>query len=252
MDPCATTYVMSTEYYDNCQIPVQYEEKEAFYEKLNAVQERLSKDDLAVLIGDLIDKAGPDNTSLEHGDWRNCLRDRNDNGETFAASRSFKCLILVLHYASTQPAVRSVGSQLTTSRSAFDFRNCLRDMCNNSCTDVGLEQDHHLMIHASLTVDSGIEKRRQLKALILSASDDKCDAFELRYCGKFRKVKGIYISHQKELAGGGRFFDGPVTDIHGHHLSDNIEAMCGFEISCSPLAAEPKFSQGPGIKDLVM
>lgn len=68
---------------DECFAPAEIsdaEEKNAFYEQLNAVREILPKGDFVIVMGDLNDNMTPCSDMGKHG-----FGDRNDNGRKSAA-----------------------------------------------------------------------------------------------------------------------------------------------------------------------
>lgn len=62
------------------------EGKKAFYEQLKAVEERLPKDDIPVVMGELCAKVSSDNIFFGHAMGKHGSRERNNNGKRFAAS----------------------------------------------------------------------------------------------------------------------------------------------------------------------
>ena len=58
--------------------------KEAFYEQLQSVFERIPTRDIKVLLGDLNAKIGSDNSGKEHIMGTHGLGEMNDNGERFS------------------------------------------------------------------------------------------------------------------------------------------------------------------------
>lgn len=58
--------------------------REISYEQLNAVQERLSKENMRIVLGNLNAKVDSDNILVEHTMRKHVVGDGNDNGGRFA------------------------------------------------------------------------------------------------------------------------------------------------------------------------
>ncbi|VDP83084.1 unnamed protein product [Schistosoma curassoni] len=68
--------------------------KDQFYERLQPIIEKCSRNDLTILMGDLNAKVGIDNTGYEDTMGRHGLGQRNENGERFANLCAFNKLVI--------------------------------------------------------------------------------------------------------------------------------------------------------------
>ncbi|VDO55909.1 unnamed protein product [Schistosoma margrebowiei] len=64
--------------------------KDQFYERLQSITEKCPRKDLTIVMGDLNDKVGIDNTGYEDIMGRHRMRERNGNGERFPHKRIHK------------------------------------------------------------------------------------------------------------------------------------------------------------------
>ena len=57
------------------------EEKDEFYEQLQAVKDKIPKHNLCIIMGDFNAKVGRDNTAFERTVGRNGMGDKDENGQ---------------------------------------------------------------------------------------------------------------------------------------------------------------------------
>ncbi|VDP71766.1 unnamed protein product, partial [Schistosoma curassoni] len=68
--------------------------KDQFYERLQSIIEKCQRKDLTILMGDLNDKVGKDNTGYEDIMGRHGLGERNENEQRFANLCAFNKLVI--------------------------------------------------------------------------------------------------------------------------------------------------------------
>ena len=101
------------------------EEKEEFYDQIQAVIDRAPKRDMKILMGDLNSKVGTDNTDRELTMGRHGTGEQNENGEIFTEFCTFNDLVIggtlfphkTIHKTRGFPQMAEQRTRLTTSPS---------------------------------------------------------------------------------------------------------------------------------------
>ena len=126
--------------------------KEAFYEQLQSVFERIPTRDIKVLLGDLNAKIGSDNSGKEHIMGTHGLGEMNDNGERFSDFCAVNNMVIGgsvfphkrIHKATWVSRDRKTENQIDHITIAKKFRSSMIDVQVKRGADAA--SDHHLVI----------------------------------------------------------------------------------------------------------
>ena len=128
------------------------EEKDNFYNRLQAVIEGLPNKDLNIIIGDANAKVGEDNTGYEETMGKHGVGQMNENGERFANICSFNRLVIggtifphkKIHKAIWVSPDQRTENQIDHVCISRKFRRSLEDV--RVLRGVDISSDHHLLL----------------------------------------------------------------------------------------------------------
>ena len=175
------------------------DDKDQFYEQLQAVINKAPKRDLLILLGDMNAKIGSDNSGLEHVMGIHGMGTMNDNGRRFTDFCAFNSLIIGgslfphkdIHKITWISPDRVTESQLDHITISKKFRTSMLDVRVKRGADAA--SDHHLLIcklrlklKAAKKIQSSTGFRYNVAAL---QSKEKLNAFRVSLQNRFEVLE---------------------------------------------------------------
>ena len=189
------------------------EDKEEFYNKLQAILTKLPNKDINIVMGDLNAKVGEDNRHYEQVMGKHGLGQINDNGDRLLACCVYNNLVIggtifphkKIHKATWISPDGQTENQIDHFCINRKFRRSLEDVRILRGADVG--SDHHLVI-AKVKIklkkykkeNNGCRKKYQVNLL---QDDNKKKDFQLELSNKFQALENLedlpIEEHWKEI-----------------------------------------------------
>ncbi|GFR70255.1 craniofacial development protein 2 [Elysia marginata] len=164
-------------------------EKDAFYDLLQEVMDKLPKKDINILMGDANAKIGRENTGYDRIMGSHGLGEMNDNGERFANFCLFNKMVIGgpifphkrVHKATWVSSDNVTENQIDHFCVSQRFRRSLNDVIVQRGADIG--SDHHYVAwKTEATPQEARKSKGSAKETILSKSPEWC------YKGRFQTV----------------------------------------------------------------
>ena len=197
------------------------EEKDNFYNRLQAVVEGLPNKDLNIIMGDANAMVGEDNTGYEETMGKHGVGQMNENGERFANICSFNRLVIggtifpqkKIHKATCVSPDQRTENQIDHFCISRKFRRSLEDVRVLRGADIG--SDHHLLLAVMklrLTIfhkNDGY-RRPKYQVSLLQGGLNKKEKFKLRLKNKFQALE----------------VNSRNVEDHWKHVKETIIATC--------------------------
>ena len=176
------------------------EEKDNFYNILQAVREGLPNKDLNIIMGDANAKVGEDNTGYEETMGKHGVSQMNENGERFANICFFNRLVIgdtifphkKIHKATWVSPDQRTENQIDHFCISRKFRRSLEDVRVLRGADIGL--DHHLLLavmklRLKIFHKNDGCRRPKYQVSLLQGGLNKKEEFKLSLKNKFNSWK---------------------------------------------------------------
>ena len=164
------------------------EEKDEFYEQLQAAKDKIPKQNLCIIMGDFNAKVGSDNTTLERTMGRNGIGDRNENGQQLVEFCSENGMVITgtifnhkdIHKYTWTSSDNNTQNQIDHILVNGKYRRSLLDTKARRGTYIG--SDHQLVISELKLMlkrtdkKNKVERRRYVRKL----RDPNCREFRIR------------------------------------------------------------------------
>lgn len=182
------------------------DEKEDFYQKLQAIVQTLSPRNLIMVMGDFNAKIGSDNTGMESVMGREGVGERNENGERFGEFCASNQLVIGgsvfkhkrIHKVTWVSPDSVTENQIDHVCINRKFRRSLQDVRARRGADVA--SDHQLVVskvQLKLRRDTSRQKNRRPRYDVTLLRDpSKCQEFNIKLQNRFEVLQDLLVEEE--------------------------------------------------------